>query len=155
MSRLSQTRLALLALVLVIAGCSGASSGVQTGADLLSVPVSSSETRAYEDFNKTVVQARAAGETWAADPGMVARRFIEFGAERSSVMVLKGSGEHSSRYEVIAVADGFTDDSVRGRRLDITLERNPDESWRITNARASWRCWPGRGHDDFGTTPCR
>jgi hypothetical protein len=147
--------LGLLTLALVLAGCSGSSSGVQSGAELLSVSVTASEPRAAEEFNHTVAQAGAAGETWPGDPGMVVRRFAELGSERSSVTVLSGSGEHSSRYEVIAISDGFTDDSVRGRRYDLKLERNPVGSWRITEARVSWRCWPGRGHDTFGTEPCQ
>lgn len=145
---------AALAAAFALGSCSRSSSELQTGADLLAVAVKSSEARPHAEFNGAMAKAAAAGETWTRDPAIVARRFGEFGTERSGVLVLKGSGEHSSRYDIIAVADGFTDDSVRGRRLDIKLESNGDESWRVTEARVSWRCWPERGHQTFGTEAC-
>jgi hypothetical protein len=97
----------------------------------------------------------AAGESWPADAVAVARRFADWGVERTAVWVMEGDGERPSRYTVVAILDRLLDDSVRGERLDLVLELHQDESWRITQARASRRCWPDRGHESFGTDPCR
>jgi hypothetical protein len=86
----------------------------------LSVPVASSEPRAYAEFNATIARAVANGEPWPQDPVAVARRFAEWGVERLAIWTIEGAGERPSRYEILALADGFHDDSVRGERLEIS-----------------------------------
>lgn len=147
---------AAMVLLLLAMTCRGDSPESPTGMgiDLLSVRAGSSEPLPHDAFNETVAKAKAAGETWVSDPIMVVRRFADWGGERQGVWVVSGTGERPSRYEVVAIADGFLDDSVRGERLDVSLEMASDQSWRIAGARVSWRCWPGRGHETYSTDPC-
>jgi hypothetical protein len=142
-------------LLLLWGGCAGPASDAQPGAAaLFAVPVSATEPRDFAAFNNRVAEAVAQGKEWPGDPAMVVRQFAGWRSERLGALALEGSGERPSRYEVVAIADGFLDDSVRGERFDLSLERVADETWRVTAAKASWRCWPERGHEDFGTVPC-
>jgi hypothetical protein len=142
------------AVLFLTAGWLNSPSNAQAPADLLAIPVRGSEPRAYTEFNQIVAAARAAGDDWPQDPVMVTRRFTGWRAERAGVWVIQGSGERPTHYKIIAIVDGFPNDSVRGERLEVVLERGGDGSWRITDAFISWRCWPGRGNQSFGTEKC-
>jgi hypothetical protein len=83
------------------------------------------------------------------------QRFSKWSSAQSGIWMLTGLGEHPSRYQITVVTDGLPDDSVRGKRLDVSLERDSQSPWHITDAKVSWRCWPGRGHETFSTRPCK
>ncbi|MCG6965023.1 MAG: hypothetical protein LJE59_00760 [Chromatiaceae bacterium] len=55
---------------------------------------------------------------------------------------------------VTVVRDGLIDDSVRGERWDIALERTLAGAWRIGEVRRAWRCWRGEHLDRFAAGPC-
>jgi len=48
---------------------------------------------------------------------------------------------------------GLPDDSVRGMRHRLELVPK-DTQWQLTLAGRQVTCWPGRGHEDWGTAPC-
>lgn len=135
-----------IVIALALAGCADE--------DLLSIPVGETELRDASEFNRSVAAAAAAGEEWPDDPLEVARRFQGRTLAQQSVWALDGRGESPSRYHVTGIAQGFTDDSVRGERFDLVVERANGTSWRIVRARVSWRCWPDRGHSTFDVEPC-
>ena len=70
--------------------------------------------------------------------------------------------DQSQRVEITPQADGsievtnwgLPDDSVEAGRFRVGLAEQPDGTWRVTQARWSQKCWPGRGHQDFSTVPC-
>jgi hypothetical protein len=49
---------------------------------------------------------------------------------------------------------GLPDDSVRGIRHRLELVPKGAQ-WQLTWAGRQLTCWPGRGHEDWGTAPCR
>ena len=49
---------------------------------------------------------------------------------------------------------GLPDDSVRGQRHRLEFEPQ-GANWKLTWAGRQVQCWPGRGHEDWGTAPCR
>lgn len=62
------------------------------------------------------------------------------------------SGE---RRVVVLTRRELEDDSIRDERVRYELARVPDgDTWQIVWAGEQHRCWPGRGHEDFGTAPC-
>lgn len=157
-SRRNARRAVGLAEMLVVswalAGCSHSPSPTKTP-DLLSVRVASSQQQDVSEFNQTTARAAAAGESWPQDPILVVRRFAKWGSEQSGIWMMDGAGVRPSRYQIVAIADGLPDDSVRGKRLDVSLERSRESLWLITDAKLSWRCWPERGHESFSSEPCR
>ena len=77
---------------------------------------------------------------------------------------LEGSTQHISQLNegsevpsasrVTVARDGLMDDSVRGERWDITLERTTASLWRIRELRRAWHCWRGEQLDRFATVSC-
>ena len=63
-------------------------------------------------------------------------------------------GEVPSASRITVVRDGLMDDSVRGIRWDIVLERTEANQWRIKEVMQSWRCWRGERTDRFAAAPC-
>jgi hypothetical protein len=153
MSRHSLSRLAGAAAAVLLAACADTAADTQGQADLLSLPVASTQARDASAFNARVAQAAAARETWPQDRLSVARAFVE-GWGRSEVWRLEGQGESPGAYAVTVVFDGFTDDSVRGERHDFTLRREADETWRVADAKVSRRCWRGRHQQDYAADRC-
>ena len=57
------------------------------------------------------------------------------------------------RHVVVTISD-LPDDSVRSERHGFDLQRMADGTWAIVRAYYSWRCWPGRGHENYLPEPC-
>ncbi len=144
----------VLILLMGVTACDQPSTVAGAGLELLSLQVTSSEQVEFSAFNETLAMAGSKGEPWARDPVDIVRRFVHWGRGQEAVLLFKGEGESPSRYEFVAISNGFHDDSVRGERFDITLEADSRQTWRVTSATTSWRCWPGRGHQSYGTQPC-
>ena len=153
------TRLTLAAMmtatIAVAVACDRAAAGQARTSELLAIQVAGTRTRPAAEFNDSVAKAVSARQEWPSDPIAVARRFAQWGTERRAIWAIEGRGEHPSRYTIVAITDDLPDDSIRGRRLDVVLELHDDQSWRVADARESWRCWSGRGHETFGTDACR
>ena len=49
---------------------------------------------------------------------------------------------------------GLPDDSVRGLRYRLELAPQGDQ-WQLGWVGRQVRCWPGRGHEDWGVEPCQ
>jgi hypothetical protein len=101
----------------------------------------------FNDFVTTVQPA------WAADEVTTAVFFATGGPVDPDV---------PQRVEIAPQADGtievtnrgLPDDSVEAGRFRVRLAEQADGTWRVTQARWSQKCWPGRGHQDFSTVPC-
>jgi hypothetical protein len=55
---------------------------------------------------------------------------------------------------VTVLRDGLLDDSVRGDRWEIRLERTQAGAWRIAEVQRAWRCRRGEPLDRFGAVKC-
>jgi hypothetical protein len=76
------------------------------------------------------------------------------GSTQHIVQVNEGS-EAPSGSRITVVRDGLLDDSVRGERWDIALERGTAGLWRIKEVKRAWRCRRGEPLDRFATVACR
>jgi len=75
------------------------------------------------------------------------------GSAQHIVQANEGS-EAPSGSRITVVRDGLMDDSVRGIRWEIALEKTEANPWRITEVVRSWRCWRGERTDRFAAVPC-
>lgn len=64
------------------------------------------------------------------------------------------AAEAPSASRVTVLKDGLLDDSIRGERWDIALERTPAGVWAIAEVRRAWRCRRGDQPARFATVPC-
>lgn len=55
---------------------------------------------------------------------------------------------------VTVIRDGLLDDSVRGDRWDVRLERTQAGHWTIKEVKRAWRCRRGGAPDRFAATRC-
>ena len=54
---------------------------------------------------------------------------------------------------VTLVEEGLMDDARAGRKVVMTLA--PEGSgWKVVALKETYKCWPGRGHEDWGAAPC-
>jgi hypothetical protein len=131
--------LALMVSVVALAACGGSDS-------------ESGEAVPVEEFNR---QAAASDAPWTRSPRPFVSRFLRL--DQRSGEGLRISFEErdaDDQPEIVVVLDRLADDSVRAERYVLSLERQDDSRLRLVSARRSWRCWEGRGHQDFSTELC-
>lgn len=75
-------------------------------------------------------------------------------ATTQHILQVNDRGEAPSRSLVTVLRDGFLDDSIRGERWDIALERTPAAAWKIAEVKRAWRCRRGESLDRFTAVPC-
>jgi hypothetical protein len=75
------------------------------------------------------------------------------GSTQYIIQVNEG-GEMPSASRITVLRDGLRDDSVRGERWDIILERAAGSVWSIKEVRKSWRCWRGEQPNRFSSKLC-
>lgn len=103
----------------------------------------------------SVGAAAAAGEDWVTDPLQVGLRAAgPLTGSTSRIARRSAPGELPDRVELVIEESGLLDDSVRGRRVEVTVERDARGAWEPTRGRIAWACWPGRGHTFFAAVPC-
>ena len=99
-------------------------------------------------FNEYASSTDAA---WTRSALLTATEFA--GAEdseaRSTSVRLESEGEARNNAIATVTLDGLLDDSVEAMRFVLSLQRQPDGSWRLTGGRWAQRCHPGRGHRTF------
>jgi len=110
----------------------------------------------FDGFNHEIEKAAVAGEAWVKMPTLVVARVLrEFSEFRSRTIEMSASNsEATDSLTVIVIDDGFSDDSVRGDKHQFELRTNEQGVWKFVSAGKSWRCWEGRGHQDFSLVKC-
>ena len=70
------------------------------------------------------------------------------------VIQVNEGAEAPTASRVTVLRDGLLDDSVRGERWDIALERTAEGFWRIKEVGRAWRCRRGGQTGSFAATRC-
>jgi hypothetical protein len=78
----------------------------------------------------------------------------EFAGSTQHIIQINEGSEAPSASRITVVRDGLLDDSVRGERWDIVLQRTGAGRWRIAEVKRAWRCWRGEPTDRFATSLC-
>ncbi len=138
--------LALASLLLgLLTGCGGEPSGSESAG-----AIADPGRGAFESI------ALPAGNTvGAADPNALASALygsaepVE-GNYTEEAVTLSNSG---GRQVVLFTQRGLADDSLHGMRYRLVLVSQGGQ-WQLTQAGRQVTCWPGRGHEDWGTAPC-
>ena len=65
------------------------------------------------------------------------------------------SPESADKTTITIIRDGYLDDSVRGERWDIKLQKQSYGKWQTISVTVASRCWPGRGHEDYSKALCK
>lgn len=109
-----------------------------------------------EPLNERVDEAVARQKPWPRSPLLVTLHLIG-GDEDTRELVLKevkNRGEGADSTKVVCIGEGLLDDSVRGVWYEFQLERLPDGTWRVSEAKAAYRCWRSSDTDVYSARPC-
>ncbi|CAN5327384.1 hypothetical protein BH09BAC5_BH09BAC5_19770 [soil metagenome] len=58
-----------------------------------------------------------------------------------------------NRVEITLIHEGLEDDSQSGEKIVMTAKQI-GQTWTVIEIKENWKCWDGRGHTSWGTTPC-
>lgn len=59
----------------------------------------------------------------------------------------------SNKFEITLIHDHLQDDSQSAVKYVMFAEKN-GEIWKAIEVKSNWKCYPGRGHETWGTTNC-
>jgi hypothetical protein len=142
---------AALALALVaLAGCTGSDDG---GAAWDGPPEPAGDgTVSVEDF---VAYQDDVDERWELAAETVATEFLRLDERTASRTTIAGTseGEGDGPRTVVVTFEGLFDDSVRAERWTLQLQPHGD-AFGLESGVRTFRCHPGRGHEDFAPEPC-
>jgi len=149
-------RLLILAAVAVLAGCGSSGSGGsgENTADWPGPPKANANGSVeFSGFNDFLA---GDGKEFADSPIAAVTKFLALDKTSAAVTTLRATspGEVRNFSEVSAILDGLLDDSVRGTRYTVELQRNDANEWRIRAVDWAQRCQAGRGHQEFSPAPC-
>lgn len=58
-----------------------------------------------------------------------------------------------STYEITLIHEGIPDDSQSGLKIIMTAKKTGN-TWKVNEIKQNWKCWPSRGHSNWGTGLC-
>lgn len=61
---------------------------------------------------------------------------------------------HKDLFELSIKEEGLMDDSIFGIISIIEVERNNNGSWKVLKIKEAYKCWPNRGHQEWGPEFC-
>ena len=137
---------AFLAAVLVALAASAAAAGPS----LVDLPVVSTKVVSPGEY----VEAAALAARGSAPVDIALKIVGTFAGSTQHIVQVNEGSETPSASRVTVIRDGLLDDSVRGERWDIRLERTASGVWRIAEVKRAWRCWRGAQRDGFAATLC-
>lgn len=113
-------------------------------------PVAATQVVAATEYAEA--SAAAAG---GATPLDIALRIVGpfEGATQHIIQANEGS-EAPVRSRLTVIRDGLLDDSMRGVRLDIVLDRSGTSAWTIREVKRAWSCRRGAAPHRFDTVRC-
>lgn len=117
--------------------------------DLLSTPRTSYKILNTSDFN--VRLSTESGSNWVNDPIIASYYFIGGSFGKNQIITVENT---DTGYNVVAIYDYFSGDSIRGSRYDLKFDDSSDDYLQISSAQKSWRCKDGRGHSDYSNELC-
>jgi hypothetical protein len=94
-------------------------------------------------------------ENWESAPALAAGQFLRLDQRTAATTTIEArSGPEGTGPTTVTVTlDGLLDDSVRSERWELVFVPE-DSTFRLSDARWSQRCRPGRGHQTFGPQRC-
>lgn len=78
---------------------------------------------------------------------------VGFGRRRE-IVAENDALENPQNSVVTITEEGFADDSVRGHRYTLQLQKDADENWVVEDLQKFWVCQPGRGSQVYTQELC-
>ena len=117
---------------------------------LAELPVAAMQLISPDDYREASALAARGGAALEAALKVVGT----FEGSAQQIIQVNDAGEAPSTSRVTVLRDGLLDDSVRGDRWEVSLERTAARLWRIREVKRAWRCRRGGQTDSFATLRC-
>lgn len=124
--------LAFLSFLLVIVGC---------------------EEEEYKKIDPSTFNQEIALRTDLNEPEDLIYAYYQPETEGKAKVELTVEEIAESEYRITLIHDGLLDDSQRAVKYIMEAERI-DSSWLVSSIKTNWKCWEGRGHEDWGIEYC-
>jgi hypothetical protein len=109
-----------------------------------------------EAFNLKITRAHQKGESWCQSPLLVTLKLVGDRHEsKKRTIEIDSSPEAFRDAHIVVTEEGLMDDSVAGVRFEVMLRQGKGDVWIVESAEKTWKCWPGRGHQDYSDKPCQ
>mgnify|MGYP001618561841 CR=1 FL=1 len=73
--------------------------------------------------------------------------------EKDSKYSLEEEPLTPGRFRVTLIRSKISDDSMEGEKL-VMIVKFDGTKWKVLVVERNWKCYPGRGHTDWGIDPC-
>lgn len=73
------------------------------------------------------------------------------GKESIEINEKKNKDDHTV---VTLIHDNLLDDSQKAVKYVMTMKKT-NNKWTVVSIKTNWKCWPNRGHTEWGTDRCR
>jgi hypothetical protein len=114
-------------------------------------------TSCSESFNSPDTKAfndKISSRTDIKTPEELIRIYYDYPANESTPKLTISTKDVSdNNVEITLIHEGLEDDSQSGVKIVMTAKQTK-ETWTVLQIRENWKCWDGRGHTSWGTTPC-
>lgn len=116
--------------------------------------LSGSGTPDTKAFNRFLAERRPPWAAQAETAAAVALAPIPEGEGTTRSVKSAREAGRPGRVVVTVIDDRLPDDSVRAQRYRLTFVAEPGGPLRLEGVLVDWRCWEGRGHQDYSTELC-
>lgn len=66
---------------------------------------------------------------------------------------ISNEGGTSGENILTLITEGIPDDSMYALKVVMTV-KSENGIWKVLSIKEAYKCWPGRGHEDWGAAPC-
>ena len=107
-------------------------------------------------FNRMIDIGIRNKQAWIKSPMEVVVKLVGKMQEVKSrtMQFVSPSAEGSDLMTVTVMDEGLLDDSVSSEKLVLKLKRGSGGVWKVLSGQRSWKCWQGRGHQNYSAVPC-
>ena len=114
-------------------------------------------TSCSESFNKLDTKAfneKIARRTDIKTPDELIRIYYAYSAsEVNPKLTINSKGLSDKSVVITLIHEGFEDDAQSGEKIVMTAKLT-GLTWTVLEIKENWKCWDGKGHTSWGTTPC-
>lgn len=112
----------------------------------------------FEDIDPSLFNSKVKSQNNIEDGEALMRLYypqrVDANSEGKQSMSIKSEVLKNELYKVTLIHDYMLDDSQKGLKLILFAEKT-DAGWQVKAIKKNWKCWKGRGHEDWGVELCR
>ena len=111
-------------------------------------------SESFKTIDTKAFNEKIASRTDIKTPEELIKIYYDYPANEGNPKLTVNSKELSDKsVEITLIHEGLEDDSQSGEKIVMTAKLT-GQTWTVIEIKKNWKCWDGRGHTSWGTTPC-